>query len=113
MLRAYVHRDAVTVAADSVNQVIVRALFPQNFLAADTVLIGILLKIQVVKQSNLSPEIRFIPISQFLGEVSHNSFHRFGVLQMKRLLVVLGQQRPCLFPAPNRHRYPSLPIFIG
>ena len=108
MLRRDIHRDAVAVAADGVDQPLVRAVFPQDFLAADAVLIGILFKIQVVEKARQAPEILLLPVTELTGEIAQHPLHRPGVLQMKGLPVVPGQQLPGLFPAPLGHGDPVL-----
>ena len=79
-------------AADRVNECILKAGFPQELRRLDAVLLRELLKVHVVHQTDHRPEIRLVAVAFLDGKPAHDAFHRVSVLQMERLTVVLFQQ---------------------
>ena len=97
MHRLDVHRDAIAVAAHRVDEVVVRAALFQQLRCLDAVLVGVLLKVDVVEQTHVAPEIHVLAVAQLLGVPTHDPFHRQRVLEMEMILIVLAQQLPrCL-----------------
>ena len=52
-------------------------------------LLRILFKVQIVKQSDYSPELFLIAITKFPCKIPHGSLYDLCMLQMKLILVVL------------------------
>ena len=67
-----------------------------QLLRLDAVLLGPLLKVQVVEQAHHGPELPLVSIAQLLGVPAHHMLHRHGVAEMKGLVIILGQQVPRL-----------------
>ena len=62
--------------------------FGQQFRRFFAVFLRELLKIYVVQKAAQRPKIGLLGVSQFFGQLAHHGFHRQGVEQMERLLVV-------------------------
>jgi len=54
------------------------------------------LPIEVVQQADDAPELLVFGI-EFPREITQRPFERLSVLDVKRLFVVLGEQRECVF----------------
>lgn len=67
MHRLDVHRQPVAVAAHRVDEVLVRAALSQQLRRLDAVLVGVLLKVDVVEQAHVAPEIHVLAVAQLLG----------------------------------------------
>lgn len=94
--RLDIYGKHITVAGYRVNETLVHAELPQQLLLFDAVLIWPLFKIQVMKNSNGLPEIRFAAIAKLLRKPTQNIAHNAAVLSMKFSLVVFAEQIPGL-----------------
>ena len=54
------HANAVAVAGGGANEPLLQSVCAHQFLTLDAVLVGILLKIQVVQQTNQTPKLLFL-----------------------------------------------------
>ena len=70
---------------------------PKQFRRLHTVLIRPLFEVNVVQDADDLPEIRFVSVAQFLGEPAQNAAHRFGVVEVIFVLIILPHQSQCFF----------------
>jgi hypothetical protein len=63
MFRFYPHGEFISVAAHRMDQRFPGASGPEQFRGLDTMLIGILLKVNVVEEARDTPKILFLPIA--------------------------------------------------
>ena len=68
----------------------------QQLRGFDTMLLGPVFKIHIVKQTAQAPKVHVLSV--FGGEPAHDALHRQGVLNVERLLVVFFQQGQRLLP---------------
>ena len=80
------------------DQPLVEIPLAHDLLRLDAVLIGIALKIQIMQQADNAPEIHLVAVAELLREIAHNALDRAGMMQMKRILVILRQQCPGFLP---------------
>ena len=100
-----VHGDAIAVAGAGANGALVHAVLAHDLRAADAVLLGIALIVQIVQNAHDFPEFLFIAIAQLAREIAHHIAHDARVFAVKFPFVVLREQRPRLFPV---HRFTLL-----
>ena len=77
------------------NYLFVNASFAHYFLFLYAVLFGIHFKVKVVQKTYDSPKIPVVAVAELVGIIHHCFFNRFGVLKVKRLLVVFRKERVC------------------
>ena len=85
-------------AGRGVDQPLVEVALAHDLLRLDAVLIGIALKVQIMQQADNAPEIHFVPVTELLREIAHDTLDRAGMMQMERILVILRQQCPGFLP---------------
>jgi hypothetical protein len=68
---------------------LVNTVLSHDLLGLDAMLLRILFKVQIVKQSDYSPELFLIAITKFPCKIPHGSLYDLCMLQMKLILVVL------------------------
>ena len=52
---------------------------PHDLLGFDAVLVGVLLKVQVVEQAHDGPEFLLLPVTQLLGKPAHHVRDNIGM----------------------------------
>ena len=102
---------APTVAGSGPDDGLIHASLAHQFLRLDTVLLRPHLKIQIVEQPHLGPELLLLPVAQLLGKPAHHMLHRNGVAEVEGLLIILGQQCPSLLSC-HRDLLPNVKIEV-
>ena len=96
MLRLHVDGQQIAVTHDRVDQALVDALFPQDLRLLRAVLVGILLKIQIVQDADGLPEVRLVGIAELDGKIPHDVAHDARVQAVEFALIIFTQQVPRL-----------------
>jgi hypothetical protein len=65
------------------------------------VLVGILLKIQIVQDTDGLPEVRLIGIAKLDSKIPHHIAHDTHVQAVEFTLIIFTQQVPCLLSGRN------------
>ena len=92
MLRFHIGDESVTVAHNRVNKLRFCLDLCQKFRRLSAVLLRVVFKIHIVKESGNPPEILIFPVSQFPGVPAHGTFHRKSVKDMEGLLIVFHKK---------------------
>ena len=79
-------------AGGGADEPLLQPLLPHDLLGFDAVLVGVLLKVQVMEQAHHGPEVLLLAVTQLFRKPAHNVGDHIGVLQMKVALVILLQQ---------------------
>ena len=93
VLGLYVHSQTVAVAGRRMDDGLVQPRRAHDFLLLDAVLAGPALEIQIMEQSHDRPEIGLVLIAQRARKIRHDARNDLGMLYVKRLGVVVLQQR--------------------
>ena len=101
MLGFYIDCDRIAVACRCVNDRFVKPLLAHKLLTFNAVLLGILLKVEIVQQTDNAPEICLVRIAKLLCEVFHNTGNYKSVLYMERIGVIFFEQLKRLFFVQN------------
>ena len=78
------------------DQALVHALFAQDLRFLRAVLVGVLLKIQIVQDADGLPEICLVRIAKLHGKIPHHIAYDARVQAVKFALVIFTQQVPRL-----------------
>ena len=78
------------------DEALIQTALAHDLLRADAVLIGVLLKVQIMQQTDNAPKVHLVAIAELLREIAHDALDRSGMMQMKRVVIEFRQQRPSL-----------------
>jgi hypothetical protein len=101
VLRLHVNGEQIAVADDRMDKALVHAAFAQDLRLLRAVLVGILLKIQIVQDTDGLPEVRLIGIAKLGGKIPHHIAHDTRVQAVEFTLIIFAQQVPCLLSGRN------------